>query len=89
MGFHPEERQAAEYENVPGFCKSATKEEIDKHGYVLTPGRFVGTEELEDDDEPFDEKMTRLVKALDEQFQESARLEKLIRRNLDETWDIR
>jgi type I restriction enzyme M protein len=49
---------------------------------VLTPGRYVGAEELEVDDEPFDEKITRLVAQLDEQFEEGARLERAIRKNL-------
>ena len=68
----------------PGFCKSATTEEITGHGYVLTPGRYVGAEEIEDDGEPFDEKMDRLTVTLDEQFQESAKLEAAIRSNLKE-----
>lgn len=63
---------------VPGFCKSATLED----GYVLTPGRYVGAEEAEDDDEPFDEKVKRLTMKLDEQFRESAQLEQAIRENL-------
>ena len=67
---------------MPGFCKSATPDEIAKHGYVLTPGRYVGAEEVEDDGEPFDEKMKRLTKKLDEQFGESAQLEQAIRENL-------
>lgn len=71
------------YEDIPGFCKSATKEEIAEHGYVLTPGRYVGAEEVEDDDEPFDEKMQRLTKQLSEQFAESAKLEAAIRSNLE------
>jgi type I restriction enzyme M protein len=70
------------YEDVPGFCKSATLEEIASHGYVLTPGRYVGAEEAEDDDEPFDEKVKRLTIKLDEQFRESAQLEQSIRENL-------
>ena len=72
-----------EYEDVPGFCKSATTAEIKEHGYVLTPGRYVGAEEVEDDGEPFEEKMPRLVKELHEQFAESAKLEKAIRSNLE------
>ncbi|GEM_PF-1883212 len=52
------------------------------HGYVLTPGRYVGAEDVEDDGEPFDEKMKRLTAKLEEQFAESARLEKVIRENL-------
>lgn len=71
-----------EYKDIPGFCKSATIEEIRAHGYVLTPGRYVGAENIEDDDEPFEEKMKRLTARLEEQFAEAARLEKVIRRNL-------
>ena len=70
------------YVDIPGFCKSATKDEIAEHSFVLTPGRYVGAEELEDDDEPFPDKMKRLVNQLDEQFAESAKLEKEIRKNL-------
>ena len=76
------EEGAGGYEDVPGFCKSATQDEIKEHGYVLTPGRYVGAEELEDDDEPFEEKMRRLTSKLEEQFKESAKLEKAIRANL-------
>jgi len=72
----------AKYADVPGFCKSTTTEEIAEHGFVLTPGRYVGAEEVEDDGEPFEEKMPRLVATLEEQFAESARLEKAIRQNL-------
>lgn len=57
-------------------------EKIQAHGYVLTPGRYVGAEEIEDDDEPFDEKMKRLAARLGEQFTESARLERIIRKNM-------
>jgi len=67
---------------VPGFCKSATTQEIAAHGHVLTPGRYVGAEEVEDDGEPFEEKMARLVAELNAQFAESARLEAAIRANL-------
>ncbi len=70
------------YKDIPGFCKSATTSEIATHGYVLTPGRYVGAEEVEDDGEPFEEKMTRLVAELNTQFAESARLENSIRDNL-------
>ncbi len=70
------------YADVPGFCKSATSAEIASHGYVLTPGRYVGAEAIEDDGEPFDEKMKRLVTQLNEQFAESAKLEQAIKANL-------
>ena len=50
-------KEAGEYRGVPGFCKSATTDEIREHGYVLTPGRYVGAAEIEDDGVPFEEKM--------------------------------
>ncbi len=71
-----------EYADVPGFCKSATTADIAARGHVLTPGRYVGAEEVEDDGEPFEEKMPRLVRELEAQFAESARLEQAIRANL-------
>ncbi|MFM7409153.1 MAG: type I restriction-modification system subunit M [Cuspidothrix sp.] len=71
-----------EYVDVPGFCKSASFEEIQGYGYVLTPGRYVGAEEIEDDDESFDEKMLHLTAKLDQQFTESSKLEVMIRENL-------
>jgi type I restriction enzyme M protein len=70
------------YEDVQGFCKSAKLEEVRTHGHVLTPGRYVGAEEVEDDGEPFEEKIKRLTAQLNEQFKESARLEAEIRSNL-------
>ena len=57
--------------------------EIAEHGYVLTPGRYVGAEEVEDDAEPFAEKMQRLVSELNSQFAESAKLEAAIKANLE------
>jgi len=72
------------YQDIPGFCRSATTEEIASHGHVLTPGRYVGAAAVEDDGEPFDQKMTRLTATLQEQFLESAKLEAAIRRNLQE-----
>jgi type I restriction enzyme M protein len=70
------------YTDIPGFCKSATTAEIAAHGYVLTPGRYVGAEEVEDDGDPFEEKMPRLVAELHAQFAESAKLEQAIKANL-------
>jgi type I restriction enzyme M protein len=67
---------------VAGFCKSATLKEIQEQGYVLTPGRYVGAAELEEDDEPFEEKMKRLRKELEAQFDENNILEEQIRTNL-------
>ena len=76
------DKGAGEYKDVAGFCKSATTEEIAGHGYVLTPGRYVGAEAVEDDGEPFDEKMRRLVVTLAGQMAEGRKLEEAIRRNL-------
>ncbi len=78
------EPETGEYKDAPGFCKSATLDDIKKHGYVLTPGRYVGAAEVEDDGEPFEEKFPRLVEELYEQFDESAKIEKKIRDNLEE-----
>jgi len=70
------------YEDVAGFCKSAQLEELQKHDYVLTPGRYVGAATEEDDGEPFAEKMVRLTGQLKVQFEESDRLEAEIKNNL-------
>ncbi|MGC8724881.1 MAG: type I restriction-modification system subunit M [Acidobacteriota bacterium] len=75
---------AGEYRDVAGFCKSATLEEVRKHGHVLTPGRYVGAEAVEDDGEPFAEKMARLVAQLREQQAEAAKLDAAIAANLKE-----
>jgi type I restriction enzyme M protein len=74
--------EVREYADVAGFCKSATTDEIAQHGYILTPGRYVGAEEVEDEGEPFDAKMTRLVNELDAQFAESAKLDHAIKESL-------
>ena len=70
------------YEDFQGFCKSADIEEVRGHEYILTPGRYVGIEEAEDDGEPFDEKMTRLTGELAEMFTKSHNLEDEIRQRL-------
>ena len=75
-------RANSSYEDIPGFCKSVKLEEIQKYDYVLTPGRYVGAEEEEDDGIPFPEKMAALTAELKEQFAESARLESEIKKNL-------
>ena len=74
--------QIRPYADIPGFCKSVTLEEIRAQGYVLTPGRYVGAAEVEEDDEPFEQKMARLTKELETQFEESRRLEAQIREKL-------
>ena len=73
---------AGTYADVPGFCKSAALDEVRKHGHVLTPGRHVGAAPQEDDGEPFEDKMKRLVAQLREQQAEGARLDKAIEANL-------
>jgi type I restriction enzyme M protein len=73
-----------DYADVAGFCKSATTEEIRDNNFILTPGRYVGIPEREEDDEPFEEKMLRLTDQLYEQFAESERLEEEIRKNMEE-----
>jgi type I restriction enzyme M protein len=76
------EKDAGKYEDVAGFCKNATVDEVRAHGFVLTPGRYVGAEDVEEDDEPFDAKMKRLTAKLGEQFAEGRKLEKEIEKNL-------
>ena len=78
------EKDAGKYEDLAGFCESATTEKIEAHGCILNPGRFVGAEQAEDDEEPFKEKMKRLATSLTEQFTESSKLETAIRKNLRE-----
>lgn len=70
------------YENLKGFCYCASTEEIKSNDYVLTPGRYVGVEEVEDDGIPFEEKMKNITSELSKQFEESHRLEEEIRNNL-------
>ncbi len=80
----PQDARAPQYSPnayIPGFRKSATTAEIAAHGRVLTPGRYVGAEEVADDDGPFEEKMPRLVAELESEFAESAKLEAVIRAN--------
>jgi len=69
-------------QHCPGFCKSATIQEVKTNNYVLMPGRYVGTETEEDDGIPFDEKMNNLTSKLAEQFAKGNGLEKTIRENL-------
>jgi type I restriction enzyme M protein len=78
------DKGAGKYADVPGFCKSAKRDEIAKHGHVLTPGRYVGAEAVEDDGEPFDAKMKRLTATLREQQKEAAKLDAAIAANLKE-----
>ena len=67
------------YADIPGYCRSVTLAEIAEHGHVLTPGRYVGAEAIEDDDEVFAEKMQKLTETLGEQMAKGAELDQLIR----------
>ena len=73
----------ATYADIPGFCKSATLDEIRGHGYVLTPGRYVGAADVEDDGEVFEEKMERLATQLRAQFERSQEIQSTIKQALD------
>ncbi len=76
------DKGAGEYGDIAGFCKGASLDEIRTNGYVLTPGRYVGAEEKEDEGEPFEDRFPKLVARLEEQFAEGAQLEGAIRRTL-------
>ena len=71
------------YADVPGFCKAASLEEVRKHGHVLTPGRYVGAAPQEEDDEPFEDKMKRLVAQLRDQQNKATELDAAIAANLE------
>ncbi|NUQ94337.1 MAG: N-6 DNA methylase, partial [Gemmatimonadaceae bacterium] len=78
------DRDAGSYENVRGFCVSATVEDIRKHGHVLTPGRYVGAEEQEDGGEKYDDKMKSLTAMLNQQLTEASKLDAAITASLRE-----
>ncbi|MEY3369752.1 MAG: hypothetical protein RLZZ361_422, partial [Cyanobacteriota bacterium] len=80
--YHQWRNKKGKYEDIKGFCNAASLEEVEKNNFVLTPGRYVGFEAEEEDDEAFEEKMSRLTKELGEQFNESKVLEERIRTNL-------
>jgi len=80
--YHHWRTQDGKYEDIAGFIKAATTDEIKEHDYVLTPGRYVGSEAVEDDDEAFERKMQRLTAELKEQFAQSHGLEAKIKENL-------
>lgn len=81
--YHQFKKQSADYQDIAGFRKVAELEEIKQHDFVLTPGRYVGVEEVEDDGEQFEEKMERLTTELYEQFAKSRELEEKIRESLE------
>ena len=74
-GVEMRDESIEKYEDISGFCKSTRKDEIVEHGCLLTPGRYVGAEDVEEDDEPFDEKFARLSNQLHQQFQTSISLQ--------------
>ena len=80
--YHQFRTQDDKYADEPGFCKVASLDEIAENDFVLTPGRYVGSEAVEEDDEAFTEKMQRLTNELNEQFTKSHELEKQIKENL-------
>ncbi|HET7435844.1 MAG TPA: class I SAM-dependent DNA methyltransferase [Thermoanaerobaculia bacterium] len=73
------DKGAGEYVDIAGFCASATVGQIKEHGYALTPGRYVGAANVEEDAEPFEEKVIRLIKTLEQQFDQSQHLTDVIR----------
>lgn len=84
--YHAWRNHRGGYEDVAGFAKAASLEEIAAHGYVLTPGRYVGSEELEVDDEPVEERIERLTSELFAEFDRGRELEQIVRDRLGELW---
>lgn len=80
--YHNWLQNSEEYHDIKGFCKSAEIKDIEKHKFVLTPGRYVGIPDEEDDDIPFEEKIATLTGNLKEQMQESAQLDEEIKKQL-------
>jgi len=80
--YHEWRKRDGKYEDIKGFCKSANIEEITKHNFVLTPGRYVGIKDEEDDGIPFEEKIASLTKTLAEQMKEEKKLDEEIKRQL-------
>jgi len=72
-----------EYRDILGFCKSASLEEVKAQGWILTPGRYVGAEEEDDDEEAFEEKMKHLSAELSDQMRQGQKLDEEIRRNME------
>jgi type I restriction enzyme M protein len=80
--YHSWRNIGGKYEDIKGFCRSATFEDVEKNGFVLTPGRYVGSDYVEEDNEVFEEKMKRLTSDLSTQFKQSKILEEKIKENL-------
>ncbi|MCK5663911.1 MAG: SAM-dependent DNA methyltransferase, partial [Thiotrichaceae bacterium] len=77
-------RKDGDYEDLKGYCKSAKREEIEKHNFILTPGRYVGIPDEEDDGIPFDDKMNDLTATLAEQMQKEKELDVQIKEQLEQ-----
>jgi len=77
-------RKGEGYKDIPGFCKSVTIDEVRRNDYILTPGRYVGTPESQEEEEPFEGKMMRLTKQLAEQFAKDEELKEKIKKSLGE-----
>lgn len=82
--YHTWRTKEGKHEDIKGYSKSAKIEEVEKNGFVLTPGRYVGSDYVEEDDEVFEEKMKRLTAEISVQFKESKELEERVRKNLKE-----
>ncbi|EKD86150.1 MAG: hypothetical protein ACD_37C00442G0001, partial [uncultured bacterium] len=80
--YHEWRQKENKYEDIKGFCKSATLADVQKHGYVLTPGRYADIADAEKDSEPFEEKMKRLTTTLKEQMAEEENMNKEIKSQL-------
>lgn len=80
--YHAWRNLDGQYEDIPGFCKAASLEEVEANNFVLTPGRYVGAEDLEDDGIPFEEKVASITSSLSEQFAKSNELQERIKLNL-------
>jgi type I restriction enzyme M protein len=80
--YHDWRNKENKYKDIQGFCKAATTKEVEANNFVLTPGRYVGTEEAEDDGVSFDEKVSVITKELREQFSKSIELQNRVRDNL-------
>ena len=87
--YHAWRGEGGKYDDMPGFCKSASLDEIRKNGWILTPGRYVGTEVEEEDDEVFDEKMRKLTAELKQLMEQGQTLDEDIKINLKNIgWDL-
>ena len=80
--YHLWKKQSSKYQNIKGFCNSVNIEEVKNHEYILTPGRYVGLEEIEDDGESFENKMITITSELAELFAKSQELDEKIRKTL-------